>query len=305
MLRSFLSALVLSTLAVIFQFNLSHGPENPKLSSPILTPDVPKIHQQLQKIGDQRRSEMDFENLIVDELAFAEPAEDDSEPFKEGVADKPSESFALPATPAPQEEPKSKPEVETKPAPIEPKLERLASKKSAAKGEAPIVSIKVPTEIVMPHLVPVVLEYTGGPVREVEVTITPPPAEGDKVYGFKEVMGPDGEAIQVIDQNKFFITGEPRVYAIHVLAIGAERGYCEQEARVVIRDPRPAVVKEAAKSGPRTCCVNGCPRSIRPTSKPTPSSSPAPRARSATISRTSESTRRAQWTNGATNPMPS
>lgn len=106
---------------------------------------------------------------------------------------------------------------------------------------APTISIKAPRTVELAHLVRIEIEPSGGPIREMEVTITPEPEPDDLVYGFKEIAGPDGRPLRVEDRNRLAFTGPPGVYTIEVLAIGAEKGYARQEARVQIRDPRPVV----------------------------------------------------------------
>ncbi|HEY1599701.1 MAG TPA: hypothetical protein VGG64_08875 [Pirellulales bacterium] len=96
----------------------------------------------------------------------------------------------------------------------------------SAPAEPPIVRIKVPTSVEVHNLVHVELEKSGGPIRELDIVIEPD-------------VPSENMAQDPTDPNKFAFVGAPKIYTIRVLATGAEKGYCQCEARVAIRDPRP------------------------------------------------------------------
>lgn len=128
---------------------------------------------------------------------------------------------------------------------VEPPRKPIEPPTAATPAAAPIVTIKAPRSIDMPHLVHVEIEASGGPVRELEIDIQPEPDPDDLVY-------------ETADRRKFCFTAPPGVYTIEVLAIGAEKGFAREEARLQIRDPRPpqiaapslALAQPAASSQP-------------------------------------------------------
>lgn len=136
--------------------------------------------------------------------------------------------------------PTPEPDAKSAPAPV-----RKLPAADAAVPMAPMIAIKAPRTVETPHMVRIEIEESGGPVRELEVTITPEPEADDIMYGSKEIAGPEGQPLRVEDRNKIAFTALPGVYSIEVLAIGLEKGFCRREARIQIRDPRPAAPSTA------------------------------------------------------------
>ncbi len=114
-----------------------------------------------------------------------------------------------------------------------------------AKPEAPVLRIRAPAEVLVGHLAVVRFELSGGPVRELSVEIDPP----------LEVVDPDDEKQETaglvqFEPTQIFITAPAGVRTISVLAIGKDVGFSKQEARVMFRDPRPAVPASVSENVP-------------------------------------------------------
>ncbi len=152
--------------------------------------------------------------------------------------------------PTPAEEvgggPVKEPTLVPKPVPV------IKKRVVAPPGQAPVIEIKAPQFVEWPHLAKVETTLSGGPSREVIRKITPEPAEGDLMYGFKEVTDADGNTLKVQDTNNFSFVGDSgKIYTIRFLVIGKDAGYDEKEVRIQFKDSRPAKVVKQEVSAPQ------------------------------------------------------
>jgi hypothetical protein len=148
---------------------------------------------------------------------------------------------------AEQQAPDVQPEspIKAEPVPPAPTPEPPKPEPPPKPPEAPVLRIRAPESVELGHLVHVVLEVSGGPIRVVdgkqewEISCDPPIAPDDWV--------PNDDPTQI------YFTATPGIYTISAMCIGEEKGFARQEARIVIKDPRPPAktMAEHTPSGPR------------------------------------------------------
>lgn len=100
--------------------------------------------------------------------------------------------------------------------------------------EPPTLKIQAPDVVEMGHLIVVKFEYGGGPVRECEKVFDPPIS--------------DSNFAPSTDPNMMFFTAPEGIYTLRVLCIGKTKGYCRDEVKIHVRNPRPEPKVEIAKT---------------------------------------------------------
>ena len=98
--------------------------------------------------------------------------------------------------------------------------------------EGPKIAIKCPPEVEIGEFVEVKIEETGGATRERYVWLDYKLCfPGGKNKNFRMDPGEKG----------FYFTAKPGPHTIRVLVIGEKKGYAEEETRVLVKVPAPAV----------------------------------------------------------------
>jgi hypothetical protein len=120
---------------------------------------------------------------------------------------------------------------------------------------APSVTIKMPAAAEVGHAVHVVLENTGGPIRDQYPVFDPPLDDDEWAYDFKTMKLPDGTEIEVKDETRFHFTAPAGHLTVSVLCIGKQpgnwknRGYDKPEAEIQV-NPEPRQVVPVAPASP-------------------------------------------------------